>query len=227
MYPRVGWWTAQSIEWFVRASEASSYHRELSDKIANLLFPCKSVLELGCGLGYEAELLYEKGFAVKALDDNKDVIDIAKKRSGLDIFFCEDAKKTKDAADALLCINYGHLSDISELSDLLSHAAMRLVYIISRHNGHGTDTREDRTETVRKLMKESSFDFSESSLSLDFDQPMKSQEEAKAFIDFTYLGKNTQSYLGFVEKTDNSTYPFVFRNRKELSVFVLNKRSNK
>ena len=46
----------------------------------------------------------------------------------------------------------------------------------------------------------------------------------KAFIDFTYLGKNSQSYLGFVEKTDNSTYPFVFRNRKELSVFVLNKR---
>ncbi|MBO6000424.1 MAG: hypothetical protein J6P81_01410, partial [Spirochaetales bacterium] len=119
------------------------------------------------------------------------------------------------------------LSDISELSDLLSHAAMRLVYIISRHNGHGTDTREDRTEKIRKLMKESSFDFSESSLSLDFDQPLKSLEEAKAFIDFTYLGKNSQSYLGFVEKTDNSTYPFVFRNRKELSVFVLNKRRKK
>ena len=224
MHPRVGWWTDQSIEWFVRASEESSYHNDLTDRIADLLLPCKSVLELGCGLGYEAELLHKKGFDVTALDSNEDVIRLARKRSGLDIFHCEDANQTNDISDALLCVNYGHLCDIAELSDLLSHASMRLIYVLSRHNGHGTDTREDRTELVRKLMKESSFDFSESSLSLDFDQPLKSLEEAKAFIDFTYLGKNSQSYLGFVEKTDNSTYPFVFRNRKELSVFVLNKR---
>ncbi|MGX8681777.1 MAG: class I SAM-dependent methyltransferase [Spirochaetales bacterium] len=224
MHPRVGWWTDQSIEWFVRASEDSSYHRNLSDRIAELLFPCRSVLELGCGLGYEAELLQKKGFVVTALDSNEDVIRLARKRSGLDIFHCEDANQTNGIADALLCINYGHLCDIAELSDLLSHASMRLIYVLSRHNGHGTDTREDRTETVRKLMKESSFDFSESSLSLDFDQPLKSQEEAKAFIDFTYLGKNAQSYLAFVEKTENPKYPFVLRNRKELSIFVLNKR---
>lgn len=224
MYPRVGWWTAQSIEWFVRASEASSYHRELSDKIANLLFPCKSVLELGCGLGYEAELLHKKGFDVTALDSNEDVIRLARKRSGLDIFHCEDANQTNGIADALLCINYGHLCDIDELLDLLSHASMRLIYVLSRHNGHGTDTREDRTEKIRKLMKESSFDFSESSLSLDFDQPLASMEEAKAFIDFTYLGKNGKTYLSFIEKTDDPVYPYVFRNRKELSIFVLDKR---
>ena len=85
MHSRVGWWTDRSIEWFVRASEASSYHTVLSDKIADLLASCKSVLELGCGLGYEAELLQRKGFEVTAVDSNEDVIRLAKERSGLDI----------------------------------------------------------------------------------------------------------------------------------------------
>ena len=224
MHPTVGWWTDQSIQWFVRASEASSYHSLLSDRIAELVAPYKSVLEFGCGLGYEAELLHKKGLKVKALDDNEKVIELAKKRSGLDIFQCEDAKTNTDSADVLLCVNYGHLDTNDELSDLLSHADKRLIYVLSRHNGHKTDTREDRTDKVRNLMKESSFEFTESSLSLDFDQPLKSMEEAKDFIDFTYLGKHTQEYLSFVEKTDDPKYPYVFRNRKELSVFVLNKR---
>jgi len=224
MHPTVGWWTDQSIDWFVRASEASSYHSLLSDRIADLIAPYKSILEFGCGLGYEAENLHKKGLQVKALDDNEKVIELATKRSGLDIFHHADAKQCKDTADVLLCINYGHLDTNDELSGLLSHAAKRLIYVLSRHNGHKTDTREDRTDKVRNLMKESSFNFSESSISLDFDQPLKSLEEAEEFINFTYLGKHTNEYLNFVEKTDDPKFPYVFRNRKELSVFVLNKR---
>lgn len=224
MHPRVGWWTDRSIEWFIRASEVSPYHRTLSDRIADLLFPCESVLEFGCGLGYEAELLHKKGFMVTALDNNADVIRLAVKRSGLDIFRCGDVNQTDASADALLCINYGHLCNESELSDLLSHASKRLIYVMSRHNGHGTDTRKDRTAIVRNLMKDSCLDFSESTLSLDFDQPLKSIDEAESFIAFTYLGKNAQAYLRFVEKTDDPVYPYVFRNRKELTIFVLDKR---
>ena len=225
MHTTVGWWTDQSIEWFVRASDASSYHRLLSDTIADLIAPYNSVLEFGCGLGYEAELLSRKGLNVTALDDNDKVIELAAERSGLDIFRCVDAKKNTDSADVLLCINYGLLKSNDELSDLLFHADKRLIYVLSRHNGHGTDTREDRTDTVRNLMRESSFDFSETTLSLDFDQPLKDMDEAEQFINFTYLGKHPQEYLRFVEKTDDPDYPYVFRNRKQLSIFVLNKRS--
>ena len=225
MHPTVGWWTDQSIDWFVRASEASSYHSLLSDRIADLISPYRSVLEFGCGLGYEAENLHKKGLQVKALDDNEKVIELATKRSGLDIFHHADAKQCKDTADVLLCINYGHLDTNDELSGLLYHAAKRLIYVLSRHNGHKTDTREDRTDKVRNLMNESSFNFSESSISLDFDQPLKSLEEAEEFIKFTYLGKHTKEYLKYVEKTDDPKFPYVFRNRKELSVFVLNKRT--
>ena len=113
---------------------------------------------------------------------------------------------------------------IKELEGLLSHAGVRLVYIISRHNAHGTDTREDRTDFVRNLIRETGLPFTETALTLDFDQPLESKEEAKEFVDFTYLGKHAQRYVEFVEESGDDGYPFVFRNRKNLTVFAVDKR---
>ena len=224
MHSRIGWWTEQSIEWFIRASRSCDYHEKLADRIAELLPSCRSIIEFGCGLGYEAECLAAKGYLVRAFDSNPDVIRLAAERTGLDIFRCSDADQVNDHADALVCINYGHIGTRDQLESLLSHADVRLVYALSRHNGHGTDTREDRTFMVRRLIVESGLPFTETSVSLDFDQPLRSMEEARSFIEFTYLGKNADRYLEFVESTADGEYPFKFRNRKELTVFSVEKR---
>ena len=63
-------------------------------------------------------------------------------------------------------------------------------------------------------------------VTLDFDQPLKSMEEAKAFIEWTYLGKYTDRYLSFIEKTDDSQYPYLFRNRKEIVLFSIETKEN-
>ena len=224
MHSRLNWWTEKSIDWFNRASSRSDYHEKLTDSFIPLLSHCRSVLEFGCGLGYEAEILAERGFDVCAIDSNPSVICSAQQRSGLDIFRCSDARETQSRADALLCINYGHIDNAEELEDLLSHAAVRLVYVISRHNAHGTDTREDRTDFIRNLIRESGYPFSETALALDFDQPLESMIEAREFVDFTYLGKHTERYMEFVESSEDEEYPFVFRNRKNLTVFTVSKR---
>ena len=224
MHSRLNWWTEKSIEWFNRASSRSDYHEKLTDSIFPLLSSCRNVLEFGCGLGYEAEILSRRGFEVCAIDSDPCVISNARQRTGLDIYRCSDAKDTQLSADALLCINYGHIDDAKELEGLLSHAGVRLVYIISRHNAHGTDTREDRTDFVRKLIRETGLPFTETALTLDFDQPLESKEEAKEFVDFTYLGKHAQRYMEFVEESGDDGYPFVFRNRKNLTVFAVDKR---
>ena len=48
---------------------------------------------------------------------------------------------------------------------------------------------------------------------------MRSEEEAREFIRWTYFGKNEKQYLEFLEKTDDKDFPYVFRNRKNLVLF--------
>lgn len=224
MHTRLSWWTEESIEWFERASNYSDYHSRLADEIEKLLSTCKTVLEFGCGLGYESEILTKRGFDVTSFDIDQNVISRARARTGLGIFNVCDVNQIDASADALLCINYGHIENADHLEALLSHARIRLVYVISRHNAHGTDTRPDRTEEIKKFLEEHCYRFSIRELSLDFDQPLKSMDEAESFIEWTYLGKHADRYLSFIERTDDSRYPFVFRNRKENVLFSIDSK---
>lgn len=219
MHSRVSWWTDESIMWFARASEDSDYHSTLVHALERHLNYGDSVIELGCGLGYEAQLLHHDGFDVTAYDSDTRVISEAERRSGLDIFRCSDAADVRDKADVLLCINYGHIESPEDLRKLVALARKKIVYVISRHSGHGQDTRPDRTEQVRMILKESGVPYVYEELRLDFNQPLVSMEEARRFIMWTYLGRNEDEYMKFVKESDDVTYPFVFINRKDLVLF--------
>lgn len=219
MYSRVSWWTDESIMWFARASGASDYHRILVQALERHLNYGDSVIELGCGLGYEAQLLHHDGFDVTAYDSDTRVISEAERRSGLEIFRCADAADVREKADVLLCINYGHIESPDDLRKLGTLARKKILYVISRHSGHGQDTRPDRTGQIGMILKESGVPFETEELRLDFNQPLVSMEEARRFIRWTYLGRSEDEYMKFVKESDDVTYPFVFINRKDLVLF--------
>ena len=221
MHSRVSWWTDGSTGWFKRASAASGYHRNLVLAVEKHLEKGDSIIELGCGLGYEAELLHDDGFDVIAFDKESRVIDEAGSRSGLDIFRCADAADVNDRADVLLCINYGHMETAEDFRRLASFARKKIIYVISRHSGHGQDTRPDRTGQIEKILNEEGVPFVSEELQLDFNQPLVSMEEAREFIRWTYLGRNEDEYMKFVKETDDCTYPYLFMNRKNLVLFSI------
>ena len=213
------WWTDESILWYERASKASDYHRRLTDEIERHIRENESVLELGCGLGYEAELLSGDGYDIRAVDIEPVVIEKARERTGKDIFLCCDASELRERFDVALCINYGHIEDASDLKAMADHSSKKLLYVISRHSGHNQDTRPDRTDLICSILEREGYSYTRSDLALDFSQPLRSEDEAKSFIRWTYLGKNQNQYLGFLEKTYDKDYPYVFRNRKNLVLF--------
>lgn len=213
------WWTEESILWYERASNAGNYHGKLTEAIKRHIREDESIIELGCGLGYEAELLSDAGFDILAYDKEKKVIDEARKRSGKDIFLCSDVSDIRIKADVVLCINYGHIESDADLKAIKDHALKRVIYVISRHSGHNQDTRPDRTDLITGILEKEGMRFSKEELCLDFSQPLGSEEEARSFIRWTYLGKNQNQYLGFLEKTYDNDYPYVFRNRKNLVLF--------
>ena len=140
----MSWWTDESILWYERASKASDYHRRLTDEIERHIRKDEGILELGCGLGYEAELLSDDGFDIMALDKEPKVIEKARARTGKDIFLCCDASERGEKADVVLCVNYGHIEDAGDLKEIVEHATRKVIYVISRHSGHNQDTRADR-----------------------------------------------------------------------------------
>ena len=221
MHSRVSWWTDESIRWFERASKASTYHRCLTSEIEKHINKDESVIEFGCGLGYEAQLLSDDGYEIKAFDKDSRVIDKAKKRTGKDIFFCADASAIVDKADIVLCINYGHIEDVDDLKAILSHAKKKLVYVISRHSGHNQETRPDRTELICRILDAAGMVYSKSDFSLDFNQPLTSMEEASKFIRWTYLERNEEEYMKYVRRSEDSRYPFCFMNRKNMVLFSI------
>ena len=219
MHSRMSWWTDESILWYERASKVSDYHRRLTDEIERHIRENESVLELGCGLGYEAELLFGDGYDIRAVDIEPVVIEKARERTGKDIFRCCDASELRERSDVALCINYGHIEDASDLKAMADHSSKKLLYVISRHSGHNQDTRPDRTDLICSILEREGYSYTRSDLELDFSQPLRSEEEARLFISWTYLGKNQNQYLGFLEKTYDKDYPYVFRNRKNLVLF--------
>ena len=223
MHTRMSWWTEESIEWFIRASRDSDYHRRLTDELERHIRKDESVLELGCGLGYEAELLFGDGYDIRAVDIEPVVIEKARERTGKDIFRCCDASELRERSVVALCINYGHIEDASDLKEIVEHATRKVIYVISRHSGHNQDTRADRTDLITGILEKEGLKYSKEELDLVFNQPLVSEEEARVFIRWTYLGKNENQYLRFLEKADNKDYPYVFKNRKNLVLFDIEK----
>lgn len=227
MHPGMNWWTERSIGWFSRASAACDYHRNLVSAVEKYLLPGDRIVEFGCGLGYEAQILHDDGFDVTAYDKAPEAIREAEKRTGLDIYRCKDvyaadrSGNRNDRADVLLCINFGHLETEEDFRRLAAYSSGRIIYVISRHNGHGQDTRPDRTEQVRSVLAGCGVPFEEEEISLDFNQPLVSLEEARDFIAWTYLGKNGDGYLKYVVRTNDGNYPFLFLNRKSLVLFSI------
>ena len=219
MHSRVSWWTDESMAWFERASSASGYHRNLVSALERHLGHRDSIIELGCGLGYEAQVLHEDGYRITAYDKEIKVITAACRRTGLEIFRCADAQDVHEKADVLMCINYGHMETAEDYRRLSTFARRKIVYVISRHNGHGQDTRPDRTGQVEKILNDAGVPFVSEELQLEFNQPLVSMEEARDFVSWTYLGRNVDEYMKFVKETDDGTYPYLFMNRKNLVLF--------
>jgi len=220
----MSWWTEQSIGWYTRASAACDYHRQLVDVVEKHLRPGDSIVEFGCGLGYEAQILHDDGFDITAYDKEPAVIREARRRTGLDIYRCSDVHGIPEddcGGRVLLCINFGHLETEDDFKRLSAHPFSRIIYVISRHSGHGQDTRPDRTRQVMDILGRCGVAYSEEEATLEFNQPLVSMEEAREFISWTYPGGNTDAYLEYVVRTDDSAYPFLFLNRKSLVLFSI------
>ena len=216
----VAWWTEKKIEYYERASHASSFHRTLASIIEKNIRKDDSIIELGAGLGYVTEFLYNSGHAIKAYDSCPNAVGFANKRAGFDLITLSDAYDIRDKADVVLMLFFGSIRDEKSLDYFMNLADKKVIYAISRHKGNPYSERKDRRDEIASLLNECKVKFSIIDTSLNFDQPLK-EEEVKEYFSISYGNDRIPA----LEKNDDENYPLFFRNRKEISIFIIEKEA--
>lgn len=215
------WWTPDRIKWYERASERCDFHERLVERIEKHLTPGESILELGCGLGHAGALL-SLSHPVRAVDIEEKAIECAKMREKKDIYSVSDWRDLKEKADCVLCIFFGHLESLEELSSQMALAEKHAVYIYSEHRGQKEDLVFRKTtgrEDLEKKLESLGYTVESGSFTLSFPQPLLSLEEAEAFISLSYPKKNVSDYLPFVTESGDEEYPCILKNEKRMLLF--------
>ena len=222
MRPDVNWWTDDKIEFYERASMYSSFHRKLASIIEEHISKSDTILELGAGMAHVTSLLHYDGYDIKAYDNCANAVNFVNRREKIKLLTLSDACSLKEKADVVLMLFFGSIKDGSSLDYFLSLARKRVIYVISRHKGNPYSTRIDRREEISSLLSGCGMKFSIIDTMLHFDQMLK-EEEVEEYFNISY-GNNDIPKL---EKTNDWQYPLVFKNRKEISIFIIEKEEKK
>ncbi len=207
--------------WHERAAERCDFHLRLAERIESHLDDGESILELGCGLGRVSSILF-LSHPVRAVDIEEKAIECAKMREKKDIYTVSDWRDLKERADCVLCVFFGHLESLEELSRQMALAEKHAVYIFSEHRGQKDDLVYKETtgrEDMEKKLRSLGYTVESESFTLPFPQPLLSLEEAEAFIALSYPKKNVSDYLPFVTESVDEEYPYILKNEKRMLLF--------
>lgn len=218
------WWTTQKIDWYVRASMCSDFHKRLAREIAGMIPQEKSVMEVGCGLGYITAQLAKMGYDVCGIDNDEKAIKRAhelheglpRRPGSKGLFALEDYRTSHRMANVVLAVFCGRI-DEEGLGAFERLANERVIYIVSQHKSNSL--RHDRTAGICAYLKENGYRFTLKELTMHFDQPFESLEEAARFLELQHGDGNLPVKRSKGPYKDQ--YPYVFENEKKMSIFVI------
>lgn len=211
------WWNKEKIYYYINAAEKSSFHENLASVIKPHIKENKIILDAGCGLGYLAAILKEEGYEIKAIDSDERVIKEAERIHKKPIFSVADAFKLTDVYETIILSFFGNIRE--NLDYFLSHVSENLIYITSAHIGVVSDFRKDKSCNIDMFLASRNMKFKKEEYEFNFDQVLKSIDEAYDFMSITYSSSN----ISKLEKNEDEEFPFVIRNRKKIYVYVIEK----
>ena len=224
MYP----WTEERIVWYQRAVAFTGFDRALADLAIGAPKPGEEVCDLGCGTGYLALELARRGCRVTAVDRAGVCLDYlraeAARRGLTDRLTAVEADwhdLPAGAAWDTVVMAFAGKPDL-ELGGYLALCRRRLVLVTkaslqSHVRGEGVPPlyRRDGDELARALDLRG-LTFTRQAACLDFGQPLRSREEAEAYL--AAYGAEGDA-LARLEETGDPAFPLYLPNRKEMEIF--------
>ena len=226
MYP----WTEERIVWYQRAVAFTGFDRALADLAIGAPKPGEEVCDLGCGTGYLALELARRGCRVTAVDRAGVCLDYlraeAARRGLTDRLTAVEADwhdlPPETAWDTVVMAFAGKPDE--ELGGYLALCRRRLVLVTktsaqSHVRGPGEPPLFRRNaDALEAALRAWGLSFARRDAVLDFGQPLRSREEAEAYL-AVYGGP--ESALTRLTETGDPEFPLCLPNEKRLAVFTI------
>ena len=226
MYP----WTSERVAWYQRAVDWTGFDRKLADLALPDLAPGDQVCDLGCGTGYLALELARRGCRVTAVDRAGVCLDYlraeAARRGLTDRLTAVEADwhdlPPETAWDTVVMAFAGKPDE--ELEGYLARCRRRLVLVTktsaqSHVRGPGEPPLFRRNaDALEAALRAWGLSFARRDAVLDFGQPLRSREEAEAYL-AVYGGP--ESALTRLTETGDPEFPLCLPNEKRLAVFTI------
>jgi SAM-dependent methyltransferase len=234
-------WTPEKLEWYVRASRYTGFHRSIAERIVPFLKPDDKVVDFGCGPGLLAVELAGAAAHIHAIDINPAPIAFLKTeadRIGVSNISAAvtDAKDFRGEFDVgLFCYFEGEnlmpemLGSAGRLTALVMHGdRKRPVQTIASaqlapHRAFASEMRE--------ILDEAGFVYTLTEEAHNFGQPLRSREEAEAFFAaYTASGGTISCFsvrdeierkIAALKKTKDADYPYLYPHTRDAAVFII------
>lgn len=228
-------WTAQSLQWYLRAAAYEDYH----DKTAQCLAPFVAegtVCDLGCGPGRLSLSLLRHIPEITALDRDHAALEYLARDGaelpGLTVVEADAMNLPSDMVwDHLILSFFGRITVDDHLDYFLSHCRRQLISIvsaapISSFSSTGVSARQKEfAPQVAEFLTQRRLSYRFIPMTLSFGQPLENMEEARAFVHHYSPADDREPEEAALRQRlevlpDGRLY---LPHRKEIGIFIINK----
>jgi 16S rRNA G966 N2-methylase RsmD len=210
-------WNNKNIEWFIKSSKYSSFHKNLAEIIIPYIEYDSTIIDIGAGLGCLDQELSKYCKKITLIEPNKDAYDflIKNEKPNFDILNTTYEKyslEKKDKHDYLLLSFFSRMDTEDNYHILSKLCSKKIIYV--RNEGHGSN------EKLIKYLNERSINYTFTRHEIDFSQPLQFNE-IDDFID-TYYGKaSTEEKKKLKKRVIKKDDFYLFNNIKRISIFLI------
>ena len=222
-------WNDLSIKAFKEASDYTNFHKNLSRYIKPLLGDCKTLCDMGCGLGLVDIYLKEDVDKIICVDMDKNAITYLQneiERKNIENIKCylEDYKKIEGFFDVILSSFF----DYEEIEFFSKHCKRLIVIINNRVSSHIFSSKrkvleENSSLKFEKMLKSKNLNYKLEKYDLEFGQPFSSDKEIEDYAKLYDEGNEYEEIYTYImnniKKDEKVVYYLPYR--KNFSIFTV------
>ncbi|MBR2779345.1 MAG: class I SAM-dependent methyltransferase [Firmicutes bacterium] len=226
-------WSAESIQWYERASAYTRYHQDLSRHLLPHLRVEDRCCELACGTGSLARMLAPHVAAYTANDIDAEAIAYNEKilrESGGDalrsLTIVPGDWKTALEGQQFDTVLFSFFGAVLKDWDLLRRLASRRIIAITyggrKKQADDRKSRQEHAEDIAGFLEEKRIPFETIFTELEFGQPLADMEDARRYTRYYYQldEREIDAFLAekLIRRSDGTLY---FPKKKSLGIIII------